>query len=234
MNDSISILLKKIQGARLFIFDLDGTVVDLEDLNFGLFHEIIREKLHEEISNEEYQQYISGRGSFTGFEQYLAAHSLNINQADDLHLLFLAKKQRGLHTNYATHVRIQPGVVEFLSFLKNMQKHTALATSTGKEFSTLILTQSELSIYFELILDREDVAQIKPDPEIFNKALQYFQTKPGEAIVFEDSINGIQAAHSAGIFCVGIHNQGRNDAFISHADAVIEEFTDLSSLWNVA
>ncbi|MFO7616640.1 MAG: HAD-IA family hydrolase, partial [Bacteroidales bacterium] len=62
----------------------------------------------------------------------------------------------------------------------------------------------------------------KPDPEIFLKAAAAIQTEPSGCVVFEDAIAGVEAAHRAGMRCVGVGNPQT----LSDADRVIADFTD--------
>ncbi len=69
---------------------------------------------------------------------------------------------------------------------------------------------------------------VKPDPALFNLALNELEVEPDEAIVFEDSPNGITAAHNAGIFCVAIPNFISRQLNTSHADLVLNSLADIS------
>jgi HAD superfamily hydrolase (TIGR01509 family) len=227
MNQSLASLSRKVARSSLCIFDLDGTLVNLEQLNYGDFQKIIKEHFGITPSNEEYQRYFSGRGSLTGFQQYLTARNLTGEDAQVLQREFIAKKRTALTNDFQNQVKIQKGAQEFLSILKQKNINTVLATSTGREFCKLIMNRTGLRNYFDSIINREDVVHIKPDPEIFMKALEQFSTPAADAIVFEDSINGIEAAHAAKIYCIGFHNPGMNDGFIALSDAVIESYTEL-------
>jgi len=66
----------------------------------------------------------------------------------------------------------------------------------------------------------------KPNPDIFEKALEISGMKGNECIVFEDSANGIQAAISAGIKCIGFNNKNQHSQDQSKALLTITEFTE--------
>jgi HAD superfamily hydrolase (TIGR01509 family) len=63
--------------------------------------------------------------------------------------------------------------------------------------------------YFDVITCRDDVApgRTKPNPDIYLKSLERLQVQKNEAVVFEDSINGVEASRRAGIFVVAVPNQ---------------------------
>ena len=57
---------------------------------------------------------------------------------------------------------------------------------------------------FDLIISHEDIINVKPNPEGFIKAMEYFDIEPKETIIFEDSDVGIEAARNsqANVFVV--------------------------------
>ncbi|WP_230199518.1 HAD-IA family hydrolase [Bacillus testis] len=60
--------------------------------------------------------------------------------------------------------------------------------------------------YFDFIVSRDDVEHVKPAPDLYNKSLEILGVSPDEAIIFEDSLNGLIAARAAGIACVIVPN----------------------------
>ncbi len=65
-----------------------------------------------------------------------------------------------------------------------------------------ILNKAPIDEYFDFILTRNDVKEIKPHPEVFIKILKRFNIAPSEALVIEDSLVGLECARNAGIECV--------------------------------
>ncbi|MCB0363538.1 MAG: HAD family hydrolase, partial [Bdellovibrionales bacterium] len=55
-----------------------------------------------------------------------------------------------------------------------------------------------LSKYLDLILSNEDVTQPKPDPQIYNKAMEFFNLSPSQCLVVEDNPHGLEAARRSG------------------------------------
>jgi beta-phosphoglucomutase len=58
--------------------------------------------------------------------------------------------------------------------------------------------------FFDAIVDGNDVSNAKPDPEVFLQAARKLGITNQNAIVFEDSVAGIQAANSAKMISIGI------------------------------
>jgi putative hydrolase of the HAD superfamily len=74
---------------------------------------------------------------------------------------------------------------------------------------------------------REDVGRVKPDPELFLAALASLQIRAEEALVFEDSPNGILAANRAGIRVVAVPNPVTAQVEIRGADVTLASLADL-------
>jgi beta-phosphoglucomutase-like phosphatase (HAD superfamily) len=95
-----------------------------------------------------------------------------------------------------------------------------------------INAKAPLDEYFDLIYTREDVSKIKPDPEVYQKAMQKFNAKPEECIIFEDSLIGIEAAKKAGIETIAIYDKysdADTKAIKSQADFYLHDYTELLS-----
>ena len=99
-------------------------------------------------------------------------------------------------------VPIKRGLIELLTYLKDNKYKTIVATSSTRERVDTILEQYGLSVYFDGSVCGNEVAESKPNPEIFLKACHIAGCKPCEAYVLEDSEMGIEAAYVAGIDCI--------------------------------
>jgi beta-phosphoglucomutase len=79
--------------------------------------------------------------------------------------------------------------------------------------------------YFDVIVDGNDVANAKPDPEVFLQAARLLNVANEDAIVFEDSVAGIQAANIAKMLSIGI---GEEET-LHEAEYIFKDFTQISS-----
>ena len=72
-----------------------------------------------------------------------------------------------------------------------------------------------------------DASRAKPRPTLYLEALDALGVSPENAIAFEDSPNGIDAARAARIFCVAVPNAVTAQLDLSHADLVVGSLEDL-------
>jgi len=125
---------------------------------------------------------------------------------------------------------ILPGVEDYLHLAKVENLKLGIASSSNRRWVAGNLKRLELLEYFDVIHTSDDVEKTKPDPALYSLALQSLGIKPEEAIVLEDSPNGVRAAKSAKIFTVAIPNPLTAQLDLSQADLILESLTDLSLL----
>lgn len=212
---------------QYYIFDMDGTIVDLEQLNFDSFKETIQEKLGQSLSYDDYLDLFAGSGSKRGFQRYFEKHKIEKQDVSAFVKHYRGKKREVLENRFWEVVTVKPGLEMYLQELKEAGKRLAVATSTAREFAELILKNANLIQYFDTIVAVEDVKNTKPAPDLFLEALEQLGGKRSQAIVFEDSANGIQAACNAGIDYIVVQNRGKNDSLCDREVMVISDYLRL-------
>ncbi len=120
-----------------------------------------------------------------------------------------------------------PGVRQVLQAGKRLGLLIGLASSSGKPWVTGHLARLGLLQYFDCIHTREEVEQTKPDPALFLHALDCLGVQPDQAVVFEDSPNGIRAAQAAGIFTVGVPTEITRTFSDGLADLTLDSLEDM-------
>lgn len=116
-----------------------------------------------------------------------------------------------------------PGIPSTLVQARQMGLKLAVASSSTRSWVAGHLKRLDLYQFFQTIVCSEDVPYVKPAPDLFQSALFGLGLNPQEAIVFEDSPNGITAARRAGIFSVCIPNGISSQYDVSHADLILPQ-----------
>lgn len=93
---------------------------------------------------------------------------------------------------------MKKGVTELLSYLKEKGWIVGLASSTKEATVTQEIRDAGLMPYFDNLTCGDMLKKSKPEPDIFLMACEKLAVKPQEAIIIEDSHNGIRAASRAG------------------------------------
>ncbi|MBQ3971640.1 MAG: HAD family hydrolase, partial [Selenomonadaceae bacterium] len=105
------------------------------------------------------------------------------------------------------HLALMPGALEILQYLQSQDVRMAVASSSRRAVIEEKLQRVDLLKYFSAIIGGDDVEKGKPDPEIFIKAASAIKVPPKECYAFEDSFNGVRAAHASGALTIMVPDQ---------------------------
>lgn len=120
-----------------------------------------------------------------------------------------------------------PGVLTFLAAAQKRGLPMAIASSSSRSWVEGYLEQFGIRKHFSAVCTADDASKVKPDPELFLLAARKISVHPNEAIVFEDSPNGIKAAKAAGMVCIAIPNEFTRTLDLSDADKIVNSFEEL-------
>lgn len=120
-----------------------------------------------------------------------------------------------------------PGVRELLTALEESAVPTAIGSSTERANLDLLLDLMDLRRFFRVIVSGEEVEHGKPDPSIFLLAAQRLAVPPGECLVIEDALFGIEAARRAGMTVLAVATTHPPDE-LGSADAAVRSLCEVS------
>jgi HAD superfamily hydrolase (TIGR01509 family) len=201
------------------IFDLDGVLIDSENLQFKAYSLVLSE-LGVTVSREEYgREWIAaGRGS----EYAVAKYGLAITAAE-----LRARKNPVYHRILQEEVRLMPAVVPALERLSACFP-LAVATNSNAEDVNFALNRFGLRPHFRAVVTREAYDLAKPEPDAFRAAASALGLEPGQCLVVEDTHKGVVAAHRAGCRCVAVPHDFTADNDFALADRVLGSLDALS------
>ncbi len=101
-------------------------------------------------------------------------------------------------------IDLKKGLFELLNWLKDHGVKLAVATATPRERATLYLRKINALDLFDTVVCGDMIANGKPDPDIYLTAARELDLPPEQCAAFEDSPNGIKAAHAAGCHAIMI------------------------------
>lgn len=129
---------------------------------------------------------------------------------------------------YDDHVTLVPGVEEVFKLLSAKYKF-GLATSTTKKLADQVLAKFDLLKYFNERVHGNEVNNGKPDPEIFNMAASKLGHE-GEAVIIEDSFNGMKAGKASGMRVIAYKGGHNKDIDFSQADFVVTDLREIPGI----
>jgi beta-phosphoglucomutase len=185
---------------KAFIFDLDGVIVDT-----AKYHFLAWEKLANELGinfTHEHNEELKGVSRVRSLDLILALGNITASQQDKNKWLIQKNEDYLSYLVDMDEREILPGVVKVLEYLKN--NNQAIALGSASKNARPILEKTNIMHFFDAIVDGNDVSNAKPDPEVFLQAARKLGIINENAIVFEDSVAGIQAANSAKMTSIGI------------------------------
>ncbi len=198
---------------KAFIFDLDGVIVDTARLHYQAWRELAKE-LGFDFTPEDNER-LKGVSRMRSLEILLEIGGIQVDEQEKHRL---AEKKNNRYRQLIMKLTpddMLPGAKEFLEQSRAMGLKLALASASKN--TPLILERIGLEDFFDSVVDGNRVSKAKPDPAIFLTAADDLQVLPQQAVVFEDAVAGVQAAHSAGMKAVGI---GKPDV-LKQADLVV-------------
>ncbi len=101
-------------------------------------------------------------------------------------------------------IPVKKGVKDIFEYIRNNGLKCAVATSTRRESAEKTLHEIGVWNYLDAVVYGDEVERGKPEPDIFLRAAKAIGVNPSEAVVVEDSINGIKAGYAAGMRVVHI------------------------------
>lgn len=101
-------------------------------------------------------------------------------------------------------IPVKKGVKDIFEYIRNNGLKCAVATSTRRESAEKTLHEIGVWDYLDAVVYGDEVERGKPEPDIFFRAAKAIGVNPSEAVVVEDSINGIKAGYAAGMRVVHI------------------------------
>jgi beta-phosphoglucomutase len=186
---------------RAVLFDMDGVLIDAKEWHF--------EALNKALSL--FGISISRFDHLTTFDglptrKKLELLSLEQDLPRELHAFINDMKQH--YTMQIIHTRCKPSFPHeyALASLKAKGYKIAVCSNSIRKTIDLMMEKAELETYLDFTVSNQDVNEGKPNPEIYEKAINYFDFQPSECLVVEDNENGIRSARAAGAYVLEVED----------------------------
>lgn len=203
------------------VFDFDGVILDTETPDYQTWHEVYQ-CYGVALELPVWTQHIGGRsGRFDWHRHLEELAGVTIHREATL----LERRQRYLEIVHASPVL--PGVLDYLRDARGLGLSLAVASSSSREWVEGHLDRLNLLNLFDSIKGSDDVAQVKPDPELYLAAVSQLGTRPQRALAIEDSAHGVTAAKSAGLFCLAVPNPMTRGLSLDHADLRLASLAEM-------
>jgi HAD superfamily hydrolase (TIGR01509 family) len=206
---------------RALIFDFDGLILETEEPVYQSWQEIFQEY----GCTFTFDLFSAHIGTTDGAFNPLVELESQVGKplpGREIH-----QRQQAREMELVLKRSILPGVLDYLESAKAMGLKIGLASSSECAWVTGHLSRLGLIDYFDSIKGSDDVQNTKPDPELFLTSINDLGVSPDQAVVFEDSVNGIIAAKKAGLQCVWVPNILTNRLSTDLADIRLKSLEDI-------
>jgi len=203
------------------IFDFDGLILNTEEVEYAAWEEIFQ-SYGAHLPEEEWAQSMG-----IPADDFDAVGILNRATGLIFDEKIIKAQARDRFLDLLEHEPVRSGVTDYLRSAHEIGLPVALATSSSRSWVVGHLQRFDLLRYFDAICTADDVERVKPDPAVFLLAADRMLLTPQETIAFEDSSKGLQAAKTAGCYCVAVPH--RLSLIHDHdlADRVIRSMSDI-------
>ena len=204
------------------IFDFDGLILETEYPIFQSVQELYR-SYGQELVFSDWAKVI---GLSSTEHDPIADLEALVGSALDREKLEAQVNRR--ENELILELEILPGVEDYIEAAKEKGLKLAIASSSSQKWVRGHLERLRLLRYFDAICCSDDVERAKPDPALYKLALEKLNLQSSQAIVFEDSSNGVLAAKRAGLFCVVVPTELTAQLSLEHADLKINSLANVS------
>ena len=202
------------------LFDMDGVLVDSETFICRAAIEMFREK-GLIVNVIDFQPFVGmGENRYLGGVAERYHLQIDITQAKARTYQIYEDLAKG-------NLHPLPGAIELIEKCRSMGFKLALATSTDKVKMEINLIAIGLTVNsFESTVNGLEVERKKPFPDIYLKASSNLGLEPGECLVVEDAVVGVQAAHEAGCRCLAVTTTFKKDE-LKEADWICDSLLNV-------
>ena len=206
---------------RAIVFDFDGLILDTEEPVYRSWLEVYQAH-GEDLPFERWVQIV---GSTTaGFHPQ---HHLEERLGRPLPKEVLDRRI-SRRTEMVLAQKVLPGVERHIEEAKAMGLKLGVASSSTNEWVRDHLARLGILDRFDCMRCRDDVANAKPEPDLYIAVLDCLGVLASEAIAIEDSPNGVLAAKRAGLRCVAIPNSITAGLDLGQADVQLASLADVT------
>lgn len=205
---------------RAVVFDLDGVITDSTGHHLLSWQQAAAEK-GLELGPEIHEQ-LKGLTRQASLDVILGSQKRQFSDEEKASILQRKQQYYQEFVERMTVGDMLPGAEQLLRQIKARGRKLGVASASKN--ASLILERLSLRPLFDVVVDGNQIAKSKPDPEVYSKALDLLGVRPFEAVAVEDAAAGVAAAKAAGMWCVGVGS----GEYLAGADLIVKSIAHLS------
>ncbi|WP_206858873.1 HAD family hydrolase [Lysobacter changpingensis] len=201
----------------VLLFDLDGTLVNTDELHFAAFQTLLAD-FDRTLTMETYRSRIMGASNEAIMRELFPDQPIEAHAR-------LADRKEALFRSAVTTLEPTRGAIELLDWARRHDVRVGVVTNAPRANAELMLGGIGVLDRIDALVIGEELARGKPDPLPYLTGLERLGGTARCALAFEDSLSGIRSARAAGIRTFGLRGALSDDALCdAGADEVIDDF----------
>lgn len=205
------------KNKKVIIFDMDGTLIDSSGVWDDADRAVCKKLLGDDKADTSDAPNVRNKilancktnDIYIEYCQFLKEKYNSDLSANEI----LQLRHDIVDVKIINNVEYKQDADKVLKYLKeNGYKLVIASITTNREIEMYknqnqnIIQKADFKEIFDLILTKDDVDRVKPDPDIYNKIMEKLGVTPNDCFIFEDSLTGILAAKNAGIDVAAIYD----------------------------
>ncbi|RYZ50101.1 MAG: HAD family hydrolase, partial [Proteobacteria bacterium] len=214
-----------LNNCKAFLFDVDGTLVDSNDLHAEAWAKALNHfgKAH---SSKDIRSWIGMGGD------KILKNLVGIDDKGPEGLAISDYRGKLFKDIYAARIVAFPDAKALIEELKARNYLTAIATSAAADELRTILGHSGLEGLVSTQTSSDDADDSKPDPDIIQAALKKAKIQASEAIMIGDTPYDVEASLRAGVKIIAVRTGGWSDASLKGASLILNDVAEIYRLVN--
>lgn len=205
--------MNKRLKVKAVAFDRDGVIINTEGVIIDSARKAFKQ-LGFDLLEEDVPQIVGH--SYDVYKDYfLKKWDFNADE--------FRKISRDLFYLNLDQAKFFDGTINLIKSLHTKDIPIALTTSAPIEGTMFILSKAGIENLFNVFVTKEDVKNLKPDPEPYILTAKKLDIEPEFCVAIEDTALGVEAAKKAGMKCIAIPTEFSKDQDFSIADLVLED-----------
>jgi len=203
------------------LFDLDGVLVDSEELSIRASNEVLG--AHGIVRTKEELSRVFGRRSLDNYTELIEFRGLDLDPRE-----LVSEKEEFYFKLIQGNLEPKQGVVDLIEELEESGFLIAVVSSSGLERLERTLIEIGLIEEFDLVVSGDCCEIGKPDPAPYLHAAKELGVDVRECIVIEDAEAGVKSGKAAGMKVVAVRNKNTHGQDLGSADLVVSELSEVN------